>query len=426
MKDKLYLIGRNEDKVDILIEDFSVSSSHAQLLSSKGKLTLIDLESKNGVFVNYKKIVSPTILNKGDVIRLGNVIFEYIDLLNAVKEHQYNDSLQFKYVTLKGKKKKRKKPFYKMQWFKILLIAIFVTLSVIATYFLTKQQFTKENFEKNSVDYLEDKKIESDNEEFNEPLIVNDNQKQKTGIEYDLSCMHDDGSVELINFLSSTKELVENEALKGISVSVSDEEKFGEMMIESVKESRTLIESGARYRNLKSILSNLEKRIANPRGFNYEIFLVEDTMVNAFTAGGKILFFEGMYDMCENNSEIAAIIGHEIAHNELGHITNHIKKQILAYELGHIGEVSLIINDLLENATMSFNQKQEIECDLFGMDLMYPTYYKNCAGIDLWERMNQESDFNAIDNLFRSHPYSKSRSKCIKNHLQTNYSMNCD
>ena len=129
--------------------------------------------------------------------------------------------------------------------------------------------------------------------EFNEPLIVNDNQKQKTGIEYDLSCMHDDGSVELINFLSSTKELVENEALKGISVSVSDEEKFGEMMIESVKESRTLIESGARYRNLKSILSNLEKRIANPRGFNYEIFLVEDTMVNAFTAGGKILFLKG-------------------------------------------------------------------------------------------------------------------------------------
>lgn len=430
MKDKLYLIGRNEDKVDILIEDISVSSSHAQLLFSKGKLTLIDLESKNGVFVNYKQIAAPTILNKGAIIRFGNVICEYADLLNAVKEHQYNDSLQFKYVTLKGKSSNISKPFYQKKWFYISLTILSIALSVFLTYIFTKQQSIKQNFEKTKTEHIDDAKVLSDDDSFQEPLVDNNNRKQRTDITYDLSCMEDEqGSVGIINILSSTKNIIEDEVLKGITVTVADEEEFGKMILDDISENHSVITKGARYRNLKSILNNLEKRISNPRGFNYEIFLIEDTIVNAYTAGGKIFFYEGMYNLCNDNSELAAIIGHEIAHNELGHVTNNIKKLILANELGGVGEISLVFNGLFDMATMSFNQKQEVECDLFGMDLMYPTHYKNCASISLWERMhdkNQEADFHIVDNLFRSHPYSKSRSICIKHHLQTNYSMSCE
>lgn len=430
MKEKLYLIGRNEDKVDILIEDISVSSSHAQLLFSKGKLTLIDLESKNGVFVNYKQISAPTILNKGAVIKFGNVICEFSDLLDAVKEHQYNDSLQFKYVTLKGKSSEVLKPFYQKKWFYVSLTILLVILSILLTYVFTKQQSIKQEFIKTKVSHIEDTKVINDDDDFQEPLIRNNDRKQRKNITYDLSCMEDEqGSVGFINILSSTKNVIEDEVLKGVTVTVDEEDAFGKMVLEELSEGYNIITSGARYRNLKSILNNLEKRILNSRGFKYEIFLVEDTTVNAYTAGGKIFFFEGMYDICENNSELAAVIGHEIAHNELSHVTNNIKKLIIANELGGIGEISLVFNGLIDMATMSFNQKQEIECDLFGMDLMYPTHYENCASVDLWERMhenNQEADFHIVDNLFKSHPYSKSRSTCIKHHLQTNYSMSCD
>ena len=91
---------------------------------------------------------------------------------------------------------------------------------------------------------------------------------------------------------------------------------------------------------------------------------------------------------------------------------------------GLFGQVLLAVNDMI---TVSFNQKQEAEADLFGVDLVFPTRYSTCSGIDLFDRLSEkESEFNLADNLFRSHPYSSSRSNCIVNHLETNYNMNCD
>ena len=131
-----------------------------------------------------------------------------------------------------------------------------------------------------------------------------------------------------------------------------------------------------------------------------------------------------MYDFCENNSEIAAIIGHEIGHNEIGHITANLKKMIAASQFGTLGELALTFDHF---ATTSFNQKQEVEADFFGMDLVYPTTYTNCSSVLLWNRMAElEEDYHPIRNLFRSHPYSESRSDCLINHMSTNYSMNCE
>ena len=79
---------------------------------------------------------------------------------------------------------------------------------------------------------------------------------------------------------------------------------------------------------------NVEKRLANPRGVKYEMHFVDDTIVNVFTLGGHIIFFKGMYEICETNSEMASIISHEIAHNELGHSTLALKKQKKAKTMG--------------------------------------------------------------------------------------------
>ena len=164
--------------------------------------------------------------------------------------------------------------------------------------------------------------------------------------------------------------------------------------------------------------------MAKPRGFKYKIHFVDDSMLNAMTAGGHIFFFKGMYDFCNTNSELAAIISHEIAHNELGHLTIGMKKQKVANNWGILGEIVLGIENAI---TQSFNQKQESEADLFGMDLVYPSSFRNCDAVTLWERMSQnENEFDVVDNFFRSHPYSKNRSKCIINHLTSNYNKNCN
>ena len=38
---------------------------------------------------------------------------------------------------------------------------------------------------------------------------------------------------------------------------------------------------------------------------------------------------------------------------------------------------------------------------------------------------DEEGEYNSINNLFRSHPYSEKREHCAKNHLSSNYGIKC-
>jgi tetratricopeptide (TPR) repeat protein len=62
---------------DVALNDERVSSMHCRIINSNGLFYCIDCESRNGVFINDKKIDSWQ-LTAGDVIRLGNteLIFE--------------------------------------------------------------------------------------------------------------------------------------------------------------------------------------------------------------------------------------------------------------------------------------------------------------------------------------------------------------
>jgi predicted Zn-dependent protease len=127
-----------------------------------------------------------------------------------------------------------------------------------------------------------------------------------------------------------------------------------------------------------------------------------------------------MYEFCKSNDELACVIGHEINHNELGHIKQHIQKARLLTNVG-AGIAGL--------ATISFGQKKETHCDLTGIDLAISAGYNGCVNIELWKRMQQESqegEYNPVDNLFRSHPYSEKRAKCSHQHILNNYGFDCE
>jgi pSer/pThr/pTyr-binding forkhead associated (FHA) protein len=72
-------IGRRTNN-DVVIENLAVSGHHAKIDSVGDEFVLIDLQSKNGSFVN-EKIVSTHWLNDGDIISIGkhSLTFNYID-----------------------------------------------------------------------------------------------------------------------------------------------------------------------------------------------------------------------------------------------------------------------------------------------------------------------------------------------------------
>jgi pSer/pThr/pTyr-binding forkhead associated (FHA) protein len=62
-------------KGDILIRDLAVSAEHAVIDYRRGVFHIVDLESKNGTFVNEKKVRDQQVLLEQD-IRLGDSIFQ--------------------------------------------------------------------------------------------------------------------------------------------------------------------------------------------------------------------------------------------------------------------------------------------------------------------------------------------------------------
>ncbi|MFT3979114.1 MAG: M48 family metallopeptidase [Ferruginibacter sp.] len=212
------------------------------------------------------------------------------------------------------------------------------------------------------------------------------------------------------------------------NIDVSDEEqmKYGDtFLIESLKKNDFTIDSNNKWQHkLDTIVKKLVAQRSNPTSIAYAIYVLDDNKtVNAYTVGGKIFITTAMLKAIKNDDQLYAIIGHEIGHNEKGHIKSSLK-QIKAGKkyLGDWGEVLVAIKRLL---TGSFNQKNELEADYYGLDLTWKAGYDICSIKTFWDELARDEEKEEWYDFFRTHPYSDVRSKCLGNHISKNFGLNC-
>jgi pSer/pThr/pTyr-binding forkhead associated (FHA) protein len=70
-------VGRSPD-CDIFLDDVTVSRKHAVMLDRNGEVSIEDLGSLNGTFVNRKRIDSATRLQSGDEVQIGKYRLSFI------------------------------------------------------------------------------------------------------------------------------------------------------------------------------------------------------------------------------------------------------------------------------------------------------------------------------------------------------------
>lgn len=411
MSQVVFNVGRNKRKNHLFVEDKSVSNNHAQVVIKDGIVSIVDLDSSNGTYVNYKRTIGEVIVGDNDVITFGKYKCTKKDLVNAAQKFEYKNHVITNNIELLSSIPSNEK--YLNQSKHKLIPKIVVTILLLVSFLVLNHLFGVDEIIKSKLNY---------------DSFFDFKSKQKKDVTYDFSCLSnpndDSGTTSLLNVFGDLTKEVQSVLLEKTDIPLSEEIDYGNELLEEFNSENLIVSKGGDYEKLNAILDDIESRLLNPRGFEYEIYIVEDSVINVFTSGGKIFFFRGMLDFAINDSELAVLISHEVSHNELGHITFQLKKIKESENWGLFGKVFLAVNDMI---TVSFNQKQEAEADLFGVDLVYPTRYASCSGIKLFNRLSEkESDFNLADNLFRSHPYSSSRSNCIENHLSTNYDMNCD
>ena len=69
------VLGRS-GQADVLVEDAYASDFHVRLVNEAGSLSLFDLGSTNGTYVNGKRVTAPLKLNKGDAVQIGRTVLE--------------------------------------------------------------------------------------------------------------------------------------------------------------------------------------------------------------------------------------------------------------------------------------------------------------------------------------------------------------
>lgn len=134
--------------------------------------------------------------------------------------------------------------------------------------------------------------------------------------------------------------------------------------------------------------------------WQWEVNLESKDELNAYCApGGKIMFYTGIINQLKlSDDEIAAIMGHEIAHALREHGRERMS-QSYAQQLGlQLGSALLgldaakaqIAQQVATVAiTLPHGRGQESEADVVGLELMARAGYNPRAAVSLWEKMGQ-------------------------------------
>lgn len=279
---------------------------------------------------------------------------------------------------------------------------------------LSKDYFLSENQIKNN---LSDHNLNLSNQ-ISDSIITS--WKAKGVITYDLNCLK---SKDLISdFISMGREF--NKAitdLNDVNVSIEEEINAGKFFLTSVQQEFVLVEV-ANYPKVKNVFEKLKGKLSSQL-FSYDLYILESTDINAFTVGGKIFLTTGIINFSNSDDEIAGVIAHELYHNELGHIKEKIMDEKIAKSwLGDdLGNVFTYGSSFFK---ASFNQENEVYCDLYGLDLIVSAGYNGCAVEAFWLKMDTAEDNetkNSVDKLFNTHPYSSERRLCLIDHVNENY-----
>jgi predicted Zn-dependent protease len=163
--------------------------------------------------------------------------------------------------------------------------------------------------------------------------------------------------------------------------------------------------------------------------WKWQVNLVQSSQVNAFCMpGGRIGFFTGILDKLKlTDDEIAAVMGHEIAHalrehgrdrqskaTTTGLATSIIGAAVSAYT-GY--DLRGVANGVGQMVVLKFSRDEEREADLVGLDISARAGYDPRAGIALWNKMAALNKNGAPIELLSTHPGGEHRIQQIQDHM---------
>ena len=166
--------------------------------------------------------------------------------------------------------------------------------------------------------------------------------------------------------------------------------------------------------------------------YSWEFNLVQDKQVNAWCMpGGKIVVYEGLLPVTQDEASLAIVMGHEIAHAVARHsaerLSNAYKEQYGAAALSALLQGAGVSSGWQQLASLAhqyggalftsgFSRKQESEADHIGLIFAAMAGYNPEVAVTFWQRMSSATG-GGSNSLFADHPSDAQRIEQIQGWL---------
>lgn len=149
------------------------------------------------------------------------------------------------------------------------------------------------------------------------------------------------------------------------------------------------------------------------RAFDWEVNVIESDQANAFCLpGGKMAVYTGLVPVARNESAMAVVMGHEIAHALLRHGAQRMAQQ----KLSQVGQMAGALGGMdpqqqqMVMAAMGYGyllpyaRRHETQADEVGLMLAAAACFDPREAVPLWERMDQTGGGQAPPEFASTHP----------------------
>jgi predicted Zn-dependent protease len=170
------------------------------------------------------------------------------------------------------------------------------------------------------------------------------------------------------------------------------------------------------------------------KGYNWEFNLVNDKAVNAWCMpGGKVVVYTGLLPITQDETHLAFVMGHEVAHAIARHGNERMSQMLLAAGGGIALDLALSQKPAETRAmflgaygvaatvgvVLPYSRTHETEADKLGMIFMAMAGYNPTNALDMWDRMSKASGGGKMPELLSTHPSDATRSKNMRAFLPT-------
>lgn len=212
----------------------------------------------------------------------------------------------------------------------------------------------------------------------------------------------------------------------GVTMSLDRERIFGDFYMREIRNLAPLVDDPVLREFLNGVGNRLVKHADNVR-YPFHFFIIRDSSINAFAfLGGYIGVHTGLILEARDESELAAVLGHEIAHVTQRHIARNMERmnQAASYTtaqlLGSI--VVAMINPVAGMASLSaslaglqqrqinYTRQFELEADRVGLDSLYQAGYDPEGSPRFFSRLAAKYRYaTQMPQMLITHPLPESR-----------------